>query len=228
MRRKDIVILLLSYLVFPSVLMGQQLKGLGMLAVGTASRTRLGGEYFQVGDLMYVAVLQPGTRSECSISVHMEYLDQNRVWQPIPTANSDLGRQYRSAMDGSVRDYVTLRGESQLTTRHVSLFVPYNAASLPAGSYVRRYVIRLWNANNQDIADRELPAEPVTVIKEEGRTVIRITKISCCRAIAGPPASSAPPQPIPESVDQGGVLFFDTQKGTWACPTATQEQPNGK
>lgn len=97
---------LIAVIVFStSTAFGQQLSGLGMLATGTSSRTRLGGDSIHLGDMMYITVFQPARSRGMYISAHMQYLDKNQGWLPIPTTATVLGNAYRSRKYRGVRDY---------------------------------------------------------------------------------------------------------------------------
>ncbi len=195
--------------------MAQQLTGMGMLATGTVSRTRIGGVDFELGDMMYVTVLHPAKSGQLYVSSHMEYQDSQQQWIPVPTANSRLGQAYQSGKYPGVRDFVRFSGQDETVTRHVCLFMPYDAASLPGNRiYQRRYVIRVWDKDNRDIGQTVLPADQVTTRREEdGTLVISIVKVKTCSSMVD--ADSA--EPIPESKDDGSVRFFSAKSGNWVC-----------
>jgi len=90
-----------------------------------------------------------------------------------------LAGAYTSSRYPGLRDYVSLRGVTQRTKRNVSLFMPYDATAMPKGSYLRRYVIRLWDSNDQDVERRPLPTEKVTVANQSGRTIIKVVRVQC-------------------------------------------------
>ena len=198
-----------------STAMGQHLTGMGMLATGTVSRTRVGGGDCEVGDMMYVTVLQPAKSGQMYVSAHMEYQNSQQRWVPVPTANSSLGQAYRSSKYPGLRDYVRFNGDDETVTRHVCLFMPYDAASLPGNRiYERRYVIRVWDNDNNDIGHTVLPADQVTTKREgDGTLIISVVKVKTCTSMVD--AGNA--EPVPESEDAGTVRFFSTKSGQWVC-----------
>ena len=155
-----------------------------MLATATAGRTRLSlADRFEVGDLMYVQVLHPSNFGEIYVSAHMEYKTQNDTWRPVPTANTPLGQAYTSGKYPGMRDYVLFANVQESTLRHVSFFLPYDAAGLPNGTYDRRYVIRLWDGNNQEVQNTALNEHQVEVQRNNsGRVIIRMVTAKACLA----------------------------------------------
>jgi hypothetical protein len=153
----------------------------------------------------------------------MEYQKPSGDWAPVPTSRDKIGRAYASASYPGLRDYVYLRGVTQRTERNVSLFMPYDAAAIPNGAYSRRYVIRLWDDNNRDVARTVLPAEKVTVDSKAGRTIIKVVECrACCAATS---ESKTPLKPKPETVTPGAIHFFDASTGKWTCPGKIERQP---
>ncbi|WP_164104236.1 hypothetical protein [Candidatus Laterigemmans baculatus] len=142
MRFKTLTVALLLWLSQAHYVHSQQLTDMGMMATGVLSRTRVGGSDFQIGDMMYMTALQEADSGSMYVSAHMEYLDDNNNWQPVPTASNALGNEYRSGRYPGVRDYVKFENAGANTTRHICLFMPYGAASLPTNRfYQRRYVL---------------------------------------------------------------------------------------
>lgn len=192
----------------------QQLTDTGMLATGVMSRTRAGGTDFQLGDMMYITALHPANTGGMYVSAHMEFLSDNNNWQPVPTAATTLGNEYRSGQFPGVRDYVKFNSCEANTTRHVCLFMPYAAASLPVNKfYQRRYVLRLWDRNNRPILRTALSAEPVETKRDHsGKLIIVTVKARACGALVG-----ANGDPVPESNDDGTFQFFSTKTGEFIC-----------
>jgi hypothetical protein len=190
-----------------------------MLVTETASRTRLGGDEFYVGDLLYVQVICPPNAGTISVSAHMEYKTPSGTWAPVPTAKSELGRSYRSGKFDGVRDYVHLHEVTKRTQRHISLFLPYDAAAMADGTYLRRYVIRLWDNASNDVARTILPAEKVQVTRggQTSRIIIRVVECTACCAYST--ASKEPLQPKPEAVAAGAMHYFEASTGQWTCPS---------
>ena len=199
----------------PNNSFGQQFTGIGMLATGTAARTRLGGEYFQVGDMMYVTVLHPANFGKMYVSAHMEYQDEHSNWKPVPTKNTPLGGAYESNRYPGVRDYVALTDVSVNTTRHICLFMPYNATALSDGDYKRRYVLRLWNGSNREVTNKALQDEAIKVSTPRGLTLFTVVRVRTCATMEG---NEGELRPTPESQDTGSARFFDTSTGAWVCP----------
>jgi hypothetical protein len=151
----------------------------------------------------------------------MEYQRPTGEWVPVPTAENSLGEAYTSEHYPGLRDFVSLKGVTEYTQRHISFFMPYDAAAMHDGTYLRRYVIRLWNKNDQDVARTTLTAEKVTINNQSGRTIIKVVECkACCAAMA---ASEGPLEPMPEVVSTGTVQFFDAKTGHSFCPEAEQK-----
>lgn len=208
---------LLICLVLTSPAAAQEFLQLGMLATETMSRTRLGGSHFQAGDMMYVSVLHSANTGDMYVSSHMEYFDANNgKWRPIPTRNTELGRAYTSGQYPGVRDYVQFDSVDADTERNVCLFMPYEAASVQQGAgFRRRYVLRLWDNDNEEVKAVVLPEELVNVESHKGKTVITLVKAKACAA--SPFASN---EPIPETRRESGLVrFFNPKNGAWVCPS---------
>lgn len=202
----------------------QQLTDVGMLAVGVTSRTRLGGADCQLGDLFYIMAIHPANSGQMYVSAHMEFRDERNQWLPTPTARTALGEAYRSPKYNGLRDYVVFEPTSVNTTRHVCLFMPYEAAFLPTRRYDRRYVIRVWDHGNREIANTVLSPESVNVERENGKLVIRVISVRTCAMVVSEATTPDPvpqpvPDPVPTTVNEGGVRFFDTATGDWTCPS---------
>ena len=84
---------------------------------------------------MYVKVLHPADIGDIYVSAHMEYQRPAGEWVPVPTNAGPLGKEYTSPRYPGLRDYVSLRKVTENTERHISLFMPYDAAAMPTGSY---------------------------------------------------------------------------------------------
>jgi hypothetical protein len=195
----------------------------GVLVTEAASRSRLGGDGFYVGDLLYVQVVCPPNTGETSVSAHMEYKTSAGEWVPVPTSHDEIGQAYTSERYPGLRDYVSLRGVTQRTQRNISLFMPYDATDMPKGTYLRRYVIRLWNSDNQDVARTVLPTQKVTVASQAGRTIIKEVECKACCSLLS--KSEGPLEPIPETVPSGAIHFFNSRTGKWTCPGKLEAQP---
>lgn len=197
------------------VAVGQELFGSGMLATETMSRTRFGGANFQLGDVMYVSVVHPKNVGEIYVSSHMEYLTGDQ-WRPVPTRKDRLGQDYTSPHYTGLRDYVKLNGVPVETERKVCFFMPYEAASLESGKeYRRRYVIRLWDRNNDEVHAVHLQEDSVDVKKVNGKTIISV--VVRAKACAAKPLTSQ--EPIPETRRSTGIVrFFNARSGKWICP----------
>lgn len=192
----------------------QQLKDLGILATGALSRTRVAGGEFELGDMMYVTAVQSANTGGMYVSAHMEYNDPQQGWLPVPTAPTPLGNEYRSGKYVGLRDYVRFGAASTNVTRHICLFMPYAAASLPDGRvYERRYVIRLWDSENQEVANTALTPDSVRAEQSDGRLVLTLVRAKTC----GSMVDSTHPAPVAESQDTGSVRFFSTSSGKWVC-----------
>jgi hypothetical protein len=201
-----------------------QLAETGVLVTEAASRSRLGNNQFYVGDLLYVQVVCPADAGDIYVSAHMEYQKPTGDWAPVPTTNDQVGEAYTSGVDKGLRDYVHLRAVKERTQRNISLFMPYDAAKMPAGLYARRYVIRLWDQGMNDVARTALPAEKVDVRSQAGRTVVKVVECkACCRVSA--PTKDKPLEPIPAAAPSGAVHFFSAKTGKWVCPGKTEELP---
>ena len=198
----------------PTVTFGQRLTDMGMFASGTVSRSRLGGEDFQLGDMMYVAAIQPANSGGMYVSAHMEYEDTQQGWLPVPTASTPLGQAYRSGKYVGLRDYVQFGGTGVGFMRHICLFMPYDAAALPGNKvYERRYVIRVWDGNNQEVANTVLPSETVSTTRQGGKLTLVVARAKACSSMM----DAADNTPIPQSEDTGLVRFFSTGSGKWVC-----------
>lgn len=194
----------------------------GILVTETASRVHLGGEAFYLGDLLYVQVVCPPDAGETAVSAHMEYEKRPGEWVPVPASDSAVGQAYTSARYPGLRDYVRLRPVTERTQRHVSLFMPYDAAAMPSGTYTRRYIIRLWDKDNNDVARTILPSEMVEVKSLAGRTIITVVKCrACCQVMTD---SKTPLEPQPEAIPPGAIHFFDARTGGWLCPGKLERQ----
>jgi len=220
MRVTILTLTLIAWLSQPHSGHAQQLTNMGMMATGVLSRTRTGGSDFQLGDMMYLTALQPSGSGSMYVSAHMEYLDDNNNWQPVPTARTSLGNEYRSGRYPGVRDYVKFESATENTTRHICLFMPYGAAWLPTNKfYQRRYVLRLWDRNNEPLARTALPAESIETKKDNsGKIVIVTVKARACASLV-----DANNEPIPESQDEGTLRFFSTRTGQFVCPGGAQQ-----
>ncbi|WP_010584712.1 hypothetical protein [Schlesneria paludicola] len=202
----------------------QELTSTGMLATGTMSRSKIVADDFQLGDLMYVKVRQPAGIGDIYVSVHLYYSDDTQgdnsqdAFVPVRPSNDALGEAYTSAHDGGVRDFVKFSATNESTIRHVSLFIPYKAASLPLGrQFRRRYAIILWDRTNTRVSTKWLKPELVEANPDASGTVI-ITTVSFSAPCALP--ESGPLVPTPQSTDHGKLQFFNSSSGDWICPVA--------
>ncbi len=198
-----------------------KLVGRGMLATETASRTRLGGDRFYVGDLMYVQVVCPPNIGEIYVSAHMEYQNRSGEWVPVPTKDTSLGEAYTSGRYPGLRDYVFLKEVSDSTQRQISFFMPYDAANLRSGTYARRYVIRLWNQDGEDIEQTVLKPEDVSVNNNSGKTTIKVVSCKACCPVARNSTGKAL-TPEPQVVKTGTIQFFDAESGSPVCMESPQ------
>jgi hypothetical protein len=198
---------------------GQELTSTGMLATGTMSRSKLVNDDFQLGDLMYVKVLQPANIGDIFVSVHLYSSEnENDNFIPVSPSPDDLGGAYTSAHNGGVRDFVKFSAAKENTIRHVSLFIPYKAALLPMGKkFHRRYAIILWDSKNDIVSTKWLKPELVEAKLDDSGTVI-VTTVTFSAPCALP--ESGPLVPIPVSTDNGKLQFFNATSGEWVCPAA--------
>lgn len=197
---------------------GQQLQQQGILAIGVFARTRTGDEDFQLGDLMYVSAFQPSNSGGMYVSVHMEYSDPQHQWSPVPTADTPLGSAYHSPKYAGLRDFVKFEAAAADTTRHICLFLRYAAAALPTGNvYERRYVIRVWDGANKEIPNSVLPAEQVSV-NPNNRGQLEMTLVHVQVKACWAAQMTGEMTPMPESVDNGLVRFFNPMSGQFVCP----------
>jgi len=197
----------------------QELLDQGIYANGVLARTRLGGTDFYLGDLMYVSALQPANTGGMYVSAHMEYLDEQGKWRPVPTSTTELGQQYHSPNYAGLRDFVKFNGTSINTIRHICLFMPFDAAALQVGErYQRRYVIRVWDGNNREISNHPLEAERVQTSRdEEGKLLITTVTVRAC----GGAQYAEDLQPVPETVDTGHLAMFSVKSGRFGCPATS-------
>lgn len=207
-----------------SIAHGQQLTGTGILATGVVSRSRLAVEDFQLGDLMYVRVGQPASSGNMYVSAHMEYLDDQQQWQPVLTAKTALGEAYRSGRYLGIRDFVRFEGCSVNTTRHVCLFLPYEAAALPTNKvYQRRYVLRVWDHRNEPVARTVLAPEAVSARRDDhGKLLIVAVRVKTCSSLLQPSGDQL--EPLPESQDDGTLQLFNAVTGVFLCGGGATQQ----
>jgi hypothetical protein len=142
----------------------------------------------------------------------------------MPTADTALGRSYRSPKYRGLRDYVIFEQEvSNPTIQQICLFMPHDAAAIPLGTtFDRRYIIRVWDRNGNEITAKalSLPSDEAVMERNGNRRVIRtITNVEC-KAMQSVNEDSGELEPVPyrEVQHQGTVQFFDTQSGEWTCP----------
>jgi hypothetical protein len=115
---------------------------------------------------------QPPNSGGAAVSAHMEYQAGDLIgtdrWLPVPTTTDPLGESYRSEKYQGLRDYVRFdQGVSKPTIRQICLFMPHTAAAIPVGRhFVRRYVVRLWDDNGDEIEIKALPLPPEDVVMD--------------------------------------------------------------
>lgn len=202
-----------------SPIAAQQLKEMGVLATGVLSRTRIGGGDFQSGDMIYVTAFHPANSGKIFVSAHMEYLDKNKKWSPVPTkGDTELGQEYTSGNFPGLRDYVKFEGSNSNHIRHICLFMPYKAADLPINKkYTRRYSLRVWDDNNEPVERTILTPEQIATTRDEnGNFVMTTVTAKACSSMPAPKNTD----PVPESKNSGLLRFFDTKSGSFVCPAS--------
>ena len=221
MCRSIAVVALLLATVFADRGQAQSLHGIGMLATGTMSRARSSGDTMYTGDVLHVEVLQRGNCEDMYVSVHCQIRSNNSGnWTDVEATNSELGAAYRGGKYRDYRDFVFIDGTDTPQVRTVTLFMPYDAADIREGNYTRRYVIRLWNGDNGEIAAKALEPDNVTVNRfrdrNATRTLISTVSVKSCAPAA---AAGAPIEPIPETpkTPSRSMRFFNAQTGKWVC-----------
>jgi hypothetical protein len=215
-------------LLFGESVGAQELRDLGVFATEVVGRTRLGGDTFQSGDMILVNVEQPANSSPISVSAHMEYLasrpDGSAGWIPVPTARGPLGQSYTSPTYKGLRDYVKFEDKApEIAIRQAYLFIPYAAVGFADGTkFKRRYVVRLWDVDGNDIARKALvlPTDEAEVRREGGQRIVRTTITVKCNSFNLANGSEDKISSAPQREVQcfGSARFFDTRSGTWVCP----------
>ncbi len=221
---KFILFISFSFIALPSVhVAAQQLTGTGSLTTGVMRRViddtkkHPHRSIFEYGDLIYVTVLQHKNTGSFFVSAHMEYRDvaNKNDWKPVPTNGSVLANDYVSGRFEGLRDFVEYGECDKNTTRHICLFIPYSASALPLNrSYSRRYSIVLWDGSNDPKLTMYLNPEVIrTSQNEEGKTVITTVFAKACSGLM-----SQSTDPVPQSIDEGSIRFFNTKNGVFVCP----------
>jgi hypothetical protein len=182
---------------------------------------------FYVGDLLYIKVRVPANVGQVMVSAHAEYFGQGQ-WQTMPTSNSALGQAYLSGRYPGVRDYVTIESSGAILEKNVALFIPYAACALnPDTAFHMRYVIRLWDGNNTEIANLPLQSMPVNVSVEREHLLISAIRAVACSAIPSGDQAAGAPAPVPQSEPAGAVQFFDAATGLFVCPPSGRKPAPG-
>jgi hypothetical protein len=99
--------------------------------------------------------------------------------------------------------------------------MPHTAAAIPVGRhFVRRYVVRLWDDNGDEIEIKALPLPPEDVVmdRDENRRIIRtVTKVKCNSLKVDDNGQVLEPTREMEVPHEGTTRFFDTRTGEWMC-----------
>lgn len=206
----------------------QELKNLGIVCTQVLSRTRLGSTSYSVGDMILVTAEQGPNTSGMSISTHMEYQTGPEIgtnnWRPVPTTSDPLGKSYTSGKYPGLRDFVTVETRVSVPTQHqICLFMPHDAAAIQEGTqFSRRYVIRVWDQNGNEIESKalSLPADSVSMERQGPRRIIRTTvAVACSKSIyTGSGPANLEPEAARTVSENGTSRFFNTSSGQWVCP----------
>jgi hypothetical protein len=180
----------------------QVLVGTGSLATESLVRTRrIDAEKSAIsekGDVITVLAQQPAGNKGFTISAHPQYREKGD-WQPVQMPPHPLAAWYTSKKYGGLRDYVDVAGTTEATRRIVSLFVPIDGFATLAGKECElRYVVRVWDADDRELASVTLEPYRIRVGVDNGHIAISI-------------------------LDRGGaqahgtseLLLFDTATGKW-------------
>jgi hypothetical protein len=187
--------------------LAQVLVGTGSIATQSLVRTRRidaqQSAISEKGDVITVIALQPAGNKGFTISAHPEFREKGD-WQPVQMPKHPLAAWYTSKKYGGLRDYVDVAGTTAATRRIVSLFVPIDGFATLAGKECDlRYVVRVWDADDREIASVTLESYRIRVGVDSGHIAISI-------------------------LDRGGaqahgtseLLLFDTASGKWLGPNS--------
>jgi hypothetical protein len=193
----------------------QTLVGTGSLATESLVRTRRidaqQSAISEKGDVITVIAQQPAGNKGFTISAHPQFREKGD-WQPVQMPKHPLAAWYTSKKYGGLRDYVDVAGSTVDTRRIVSLFVPIDGFATLAGKECElRYVVRVWDADDREIASVTLEPYRVQVGVDNGHIAISI-------------------------LDRGGaqahgtsdLLLFDTANGKWLGPNGSAKSSSVK
>jgi hypothetical protein len=193
----------------------QVLVGTGSIATESLVRTRRidaqQSAISEKGDVITVIAQQPAGNKGFTISAHPQYREKGD-WQPVQMPPHPLAAWYTSKKYGGLRDYVDVAGTTDATRRIVSLFVPIDGFATLAGKECDlRYVVRVWDADDREIAAVTLEPYRIRVGVDNGHIAISI-------------------------LDRGGAqahgtsdaLLFDTASGKWLGPDPSAKSSSVK
>jgi hypothetical protein len=189
----------------------QTLVGTGSLATESLVRTRrIDAEKAAIsekGDVITVIAQQPAGNKGFTISAHPQYREKGD-WQPVQMPKHPLAAWYTSKKYGGLRDYVDVAGSAVDTRRIVSLFVPVDGFATLAGKECDlRYVVRVWDADDHEIASVTLEPFHVQVGVDNGHIAISILGTGPNRAA--------------EAHGTSELLLFNTANGKWLVPDSS-------
>jgi hypothetical protein len=183
----------------------QSLVGTGSLATESLVRTRRidaqQAAISEKGDVITVLAQQPAGSKGFTISAHPQYREKDD-WQPVPMPKHPLAAWYTSKKYGGLRDYVDVGPSTVDTRRIVSLFVPVDGFAQLAGKECDvRYVLRVWDADDREVASLTLEPYRVQVGVDNGHIAM---------SIIGKKGA--------ELHGTSELLLFDTTSGKWRLP----------
>jgi hypothetical protein len=193
----------------------QTLVGTGSLATESLVRTRRidaqQSAISEKGDVITLIAQQPAGNKGFTISAHPQFREKGD-WQPVQMPKHPLAAWYTSKKYGGLRDYVDVAGTAVDTRRIVSLFVPIDGFATLAGKECElRYVVRVWDADDREIASVTLESYRVQVGVDNGHIALSI-------------------------LDRGGaqahgtsdLILFDTANGKWLGPKESAKSSSVK
>jgi hypothetical protein len=190
----------------------QALVGTGSLATESLVRTRRLDEkqaaISEKGDVITVIAQQPAGNKGFTISAHPQYRERGGDWQPVGMPKHPLAAWYTSKKYGGLRDYVDVGPTTVDTPRIVSLFVPVDGFALLAGKECDlRYVVRVWDADDNEMASLTLDPYRIQVGVDSGHIAVSIIDRGGKRAA--------------EAHGTSELLLFDTASGKWLGPQSS-------
>jgi hypothetical protein len=186
----------------------QVLVGTGSIATESLVRTRridaLQSAISEKGDVVTLIAQQPAGNKGFTISAHPQYREKGD-WQPVQMPKHPLAAWYTSKKYGGLRDYVDVAGTTVDTRRIVSLFVPIDGFATLAGKDCEfRYVVRVWDADDREIASVTLEAYRIRVGVDNGHIAVSILDRGAAQAHG-----------------TSELLLFNASNGKWLVPDSS-------